>query len=165
MITPRSGNPVVVHKLLVFTCTLALCAGIKSPAQSASSTELSNPDSVVALNPFEVRADSDRGFVATSSLAGGRLAGELKDTPVAYTVLTRDFIDALDLTDLTAMTQWSTNTTDLADDNTTFNTGGSLRVSSRGVGSNSPQRNFFPVNFNFDSYNIERLDLARGPNA
>lgn len=136
-----------------------------APAASPAADERGPAEPVVTLNPFEVKADSDRGFVATSSLAGGRLAGELKDTPVAYTVLTKDFIDALDLTDLTTMTQWSTNTTDLADDNTTYNTGGSLKVSSRGVGSNSPQRNFFPVNFNFDSYNIERLDLARGPNA
>jgi hypothetical protein len=34
---------------------------------------------VITLNPFEVKADSDRGFVAASSLAGGRLAGELKE--------------------------------------------------------------------------------------
>ncbi|HRE83250.1 MAG TPA: TonB-dependent receptor [Opitutaceae bacterium] len=134
------------------------------PSVSVGTTPVP-PEVVVTLDPFQVNTDSDRGFIATSSLAGGRLAGELKDTPVAYTVLTRDFIDALELNDLQTMSQWSTNATDLADDNTTYNTGNAVRISSRGVSSNSPQRNFFPVNFNFDSYNIERLDLARGPNA
>lgn len=122
-------------------------------------------DNPVVLNPFAVNTDRDKGFVAGSSLAGGRLAGELKDTPVAYSVLTRDFIDALQLTDLTEMTKWAPNSYDLADNNQTYDTGNAIRLSSRGVASNSPQRNFFPVNYNFDSYNIERLDLARGPNA
>ncbi|MSU50708.1 MAG: hypothetical protein EXS37_16745, partial [Opitutus sp.] len=123
-------------------------------------------DTPVVLSPFEVNTRRDTGFVASSSLAGGRLAGELKDTPIAYSVLTREFIDALELTDLTQMTKWSTNAADVPDgDSVGFGIGDRLKLQSRGVGSNSPQRNFFPVNFNFDSYNIERLDLARGPNA
>ena len=123
-------------------------------------------DAPVVLSPFEVNTARDRGFVASSSLAGGRLAGELADTPIAMTVLTRDFIDALELTDLTQLTKWSTNAYDVPEgDSVGFAIGDRLKLSSRGVGSNNPQRNFFPVNFNFDSYNIERLDLARGPNA
>ncbi|MES2693138.1 MAG: TonB-dependent receptor plug domain-containing protein [Verrucomicrobiota bacterium] len=119
----------------------------------------------ILLSPFEVNTDKDSGFVASSSLAGGRLAGELKDTPVAYSVLTKDFIDALQLTDLTEMSRWAPNSYDVPENGDAYGTGSDLFISSRGVSSNGPQRNFFPVNFNFDSYNIERLDLARGPNA
>jgi hypothetical protein len=61
----------------------------------------------IQLSPFEVNTDQDRGFVATSSLAGGRLAGEMKDTPVAYSVLTRDLIDPLQLTDSSEMAKWA----------------------------------------------------------
>ena len=53
------------------------------PAQPA------DPLETIVLSPFEVRTDLDTGFVATTSLAGGRLAGRLQDTPVAYSVLTR----------------------------------------------------------------------------
>ncbi len=134
-------------------------------AQAPSTSSGGPIDKPFVLGPFEVNTDRDKGFVATSSLAGGRLAGDLKDTPVAYSVLTRDFIDALQLTDLTEMAKWAPNSYDLADNNQTYDTGNAIRISSRGVASNSPQRNFFPVNYNFDSYNIERLDLARGPNA
>jgi hypothetical protein len=35
----------------------------------------------ITLSPFEVSTSKDVGFVASSSLAGGRLAGELRDTP------------------------------------------------------------------------------------
>jgi len=136
----------------------AQTSGLPSP--------LEKKDDVVALSPFVVNTDRDVGFVAASSLAGGRLGGELKDTPAAYSVLTRDFIDALNLTDLTDMAQWMPNTvmtpnqgdTDWA--NPTY-----AYVTSRGVGTNKPQRDFFPYGINFDSYNIERLDYGRGPNS
>ena len=59
----------------------------------------------VVLSPFEVNTGRDLGFVASSSLAGGRLAGDLKDTAIAMTVSTRDFIDALART-----TQWRLTT-------------------------------------------------------
>lgn len=52
------------------------------------------------LSPFSVSTDKDVGFVANSSLAGGRLSSDLADTPAAYSVITREFIDALNLTDL-----------------------------------------------------------------
>ena len=85
-------------------------------------------DDLLVLNPFVVNVSKDRGFVAASSLAGGRLAGELKDTPVAYSVLTRDFIDALQLTDVTEMTKWFTNALDLPNNNSTFDTGISVQL-------------------------------------
>ena len=63
------------------------------------------------LSPFEVKSDRDTGFAASSSLAGGRLAGDLRDTPVAYSVITRDFIDALGITDLQSAAEWATSST------------------------------------------------------
>ena len=153
------ASPHLLWRTRVALATILGCLASRAPA-AAPSTE-----GPILLNPFEVNTDKDKGFVAASSLAGGRLAGELRDTPVAYSVLTRDFIDALQLTDLTEMARWAPNSYDLADNNQTYDTGNGIRISSRGVASNSPQRNFFPVSYNFDSYNIERLDLARGPNS
>ena len=57
-------------------------------------------DKVVVLSPFVVNTARDQGFVATSSLAGGRLATDLKDTAAAYTVLTKEFVDAVGITSL-----------------------------------------------------------------
>jgi outer membrane receptor protein involved in Fe transport len=157
------GHLAAIFCLLTVNALTALAASAQTaPAPEAAK---SDPQSPIVLSPFEVNTEQDKGFVASSSLAGGRLAGQLADTPVAYSVLTRDFIDALQLTSLSEMVKWAPNSYDLADNNQTYDTGGSVRIASRGVASNNPQRNFFPVYYDFDSYNLDRLDLARGPNA
>ena len=123
--------------------------------------------SVVELSPFTVNSDRDRGFVAASALAGGRLSTDLRDTPVAYSVLTRDFIDALNLTNLSMAQQWTTGFNEIEDDGrqNQFGDGERGRRTFRGVSSNQQQIEFFPAYYDYDSYNLERFDFARGPNS
>ena len=147
---------------LAMVLVLAGANGLAS-AQTPAATDLAN--STVVLSPFTVSTDRDQGFVAASALAGGRLGGELRDTPVAYSVLTRDFIDALNLTDLADMAQWTPNTSEPRNMGNLEWSNNDFYVASRGVTANRPQRDFFPYGFNFDSYNIERLDFGRGPNS
>jgi outer membrane receptor protein involved in Fe transport len=123
------------------------------------------PGSPVALSPFEVSTSKDVGFVASSSLAGGRLAGELRDTPAAYSVLTREFIDALGLVDLTAASEWAVNSTNATTNGSEEIFGTVTQINSRGVSASGAQRNFFPFGVNYDSYNLERFDYSRGPNS
>lgn len=130
----------------------------KNPSDGAA------PAETIELSPFVVDTSRDVGFVATSSLAGGRLAGELRDTPAAYSVLTREFIDALGLTELAEASRWAPNTTVVNDDGRQEMFGNTTAFSFRGV-SGSVQRNFFPFGVNYDSYNLERFDYARGPNS
>lgn len=123
-------------------------------------------DTTVRLSPFIVDTAKDNGFVATSSLAGGRLASDLADTPAAYSVLTREFIDALDITNLATAIEWTVNT-NANTDNGALQTSqvNNLVTISRGVTAGTPQRNFFPFGVNFDSYNLDRFDFSRGPNS
>ena len=133
-----------------------------APPTPAAVTAAPNP---VQLSPFEVSTERDTGFAAASSLAGGRLASDLRDTPVAYSVITRDFIDALNLTDLQSAAEWTTSSTASVDNgqqNFFFNP---VQYTVRGAGGGRPQRNFFPQFNNGDSYNLERYDFGRGPNA
>ncbi|HEX2100571.1 MAG TPA: TonB-dependent receptor plug domain-containing protein, partial [Candidatus Synoicihabitans sp.] len=125
-------------------------------------------DASVILSPLIVSAEKDTGFVAASSLAGGRLATDLKDTPIAYSVITRELIDALMLLDTESALAWSvgayappTNTQNYK----FFNFEGGSSVMSRGIQTNAPQRNFFLLGLNADTYSQERIDFARGPNA
>ncbi|MES2695172.1 MAG: TonB-dependent receptor plug domain-containing protein, partial [Verrucomicrobiota bacterium] len=150
---------------------LALCGATLSPlhAQTAPATLADaagrvTEDSIV-LSPFVVNTDKDVGFVAASALAGGRLAGDLRDTPVAYSVLTREFIDALSLTDLVTASEWTVNSVNSQGSGEQEVFGNGFEISSRGVSVSGQQRNFFPLNVNFDSYNLDRFDYARGPNA
>ncbi|WP_414662236.1 TonB-dependent siderophore receptor [Horticoccus sp. 23ND18S-11] len=148
--------------------TALLCAATagfaqKAPAPAASAGAAA--DAAVQLSPFTVSTDKDVGFVATSSLAGGRLASDLADTPAAYSVITREFIDALNIVDLAQALEWTVNTNANNDNGANLTFASPTTYTTRGVGSSTPQRNFFPFYLNFDSYNLERFDFSRGPNS
>lgn len=150
---------------LTVTAALSLLPAMLT-AQTAPG-ESRKSDEVLTLNPFVVTADKDEGFQTASAQAGGRLATELKDTPVSYSVINRELIEALGLTDLTQAAEWTTNSFKFPDGSG----GGDLfnittPVAVRGILSNNPlrQRNFFPYYSENDSYSIERFDFGRGPN-
>ena len=135
----------------------------QQPQQRTGAT--ANEDDVIMLSPFVVNTDRDDGFVAAASLSGGRLGGELKDTPVAYSVLTGEFIQALGLTDMADMAEWLPNSAENRNAGDTEWSNRDFYLTSRGASANRPQRDFFPYSFNFDGYNIDRLDVGRGPNS
>ena len=133
-----------------------------APAAAASA----GSDSTVKLDPFKVSAESDVGFVAANSLAGGRMTTALKDTPVAYSVLTSEFLEAFNINDAGKAADFSVNTNQYQNDGlqgTSGNTTVVVRI--RGQSSNTPTHNFFPYSIAGDAYNIDRIDFARGANA
>jgi outer membrane receptor protein involved in Fe transport len=141
---------------------VSLASGQAVPPASAPD----EAEKATQISPFIVNTDRDSGFVAASSLAGGRLATDLADTPAAYSVLTREFIDALNIPDLATAIEWTVNTNANTDNGALQNSQvNNLVTLSRGVTAGTPQRNFFPFGVNFDSYNLDRFDFSRGPNA
>lgn len=141
-----------------------------APAEPAprDSGVVRDDDGVYKLSPFSVVTEKDDGFVAASSLAGGRMSMSLRDTPLAYSVLTRDFLDALSLDNQESALTWSVGSympiVALSAYRYNDNEGGSSIVS-RGIQTNGTQRNFFLLGLNADTYGQERIDFARGPNA
>ncbi|MSU24253.1 MAG: hypothetical protein EXS32_10575 [Opitutus sp.] len=136
-----------------------------APTAANDNKKTAAGDDTVTLTPFEVTSDKDAGFAAASSLAGGRLASDLRDTPAAYSVINREFIDALNLTDLQAAAEWATGSTFQSDIGTFNFTTFTVRYTTRGVGAGQQLRNFFPVNGDNDSYALERYDFGRGANS
>jgi len=170
---PRSA---LTNRLVLGCATLlAVASGLRAqiaPAPAAA------PQEAVKLDPFSVKADSDVGFVAASSLAGGRIATALKDTPVAYSVLTKEFLEAFNVTDIADAASFSPNVQYQISDGTAqgYGSGGGAMNSLsgaateqtmqiRGQNTGAPQRNFFPIGATMDNYNLDRVDVARGPNA
>src|SRR5688500_9828155 len=135
------------------------------PASEPNATAEAVSEETVKLSPFEVNISRDTGFAAASSMAGGRLATDLRDTPVAYSVITREFIDALNLTDVQSAAEWTTSSTVAVDNGQQNFFFSPIQYTVRGAGGGRPQRNFFPQFNNGDSYNLERYDFGRGPNA
>jgi len=145
-----------------------LAAGVYSlRAQSAPAASSRTDQEAVKLDPFSVSADSDVGFVAASSLAGGRIASALKDTPVAYSVITKEFLDAFNVQDVVEAAQWSTNANQVEGDGGSRMYGYSAAtfVRQRGIKMGLPSQNYFTTTGTADSYNIDRVDMARGPNS
>ena len=161
-------NTKPMKKSLTARLTAAFAA-IAATAASAQTAPTPPKEEAITLSPFTVSTDRDNGFVAASSLAGGRLATELKDTPVAYSVLTRDFIDALGITNQFDASDWAPNSVKSIAGNgggygdDVSNAPGSYNV--RGAGGGRAQRNFFIYFSPNDSYVVERFDFGRGPNA
>lgn len=146
---------------------LAMLAPAFTYAQTTPPTPPPNEaqEEALVLSPFVITTERDSGFVAASSLAGGRLAGDLKDTPVAYSVQTREFLEALGIDSVTDASRWAVNVADIRDQGATEIFGSPTQFSFRGGSSAATQRDFFPFAVNYDSYNLERIDYARGPNA
>jgi outer membrane receptor for ferric coprogen and ferric-rhodotorulic acid len=100
--------------LVALLLAAAPCFAQTLPATPApSETTKANPptEATVTLSPFEVNTSRDTGFASASSLAGGRLALDLRDTPASYSVINRELIDALNLTDLQSAAEWSVGST------------------------------------------------------
>src|SRR4051812_14143788 len=154
------------RRTIALAMSLALGAGSMF-GQAAPSTPTPGTEEAVKLDPFQVSAASDVGFVAASSLAGGRIATALKDTPVAYSVVTKEFLEAFSITDSSAAVEWTpsgaNNNADNAGTGTSPNLSG--RVTIRGVRTGTPLRNYFSFFGTPDSYSLDRVDLGRGPNA
>src|SRR3954471_19652792 len=152
---------------IMATAAAALSLGLPSlGAQTAPSSSTTGTEDTIKLDPFSVSAQSDVGFVAANSLAGGRIATALKDTPVAYSVLTSEFLEAFNINDAGKAAEFSVNTNQYYNDGlqgTSGNTTVTVRI--RGQTANTPTRNFFPYSIAGDSYNIDRIDFARGANA
>lgn len=148
--------------------SLFLIGSLHAQTTPPPSTAPAATGEALVLSPFTVTTDRDRGFVAASAVAGGRLASDLRDTAADYSVLTREFIDALNLTDIADATRWTVNSYDPGDSGDGGVFGGSLgsadvsRMRFRGLTTNTPQIDFFPAPYDFDSFSVERLDFARG---
>src|SRR4051812_20352451 len=152
-------------KLLLVT-TAVVAFGAKSLFGQAAPAPSSTGEEAVKLDPFNVSAASDVGFVAANSLAGGRMTTALKDTPVAYSVLTSEFLEAFNITDAGKAAEFSVNTNyNYNDGLQAFNGNTQVYVRIRGQAANTPTQNFFPYSIASDSYNVDRFDFARGANA
>ncbi len=179
------GTSVSARRL--FACatavTLTLAAGPLAAQPVAPSTP-STPEpteQTVTLNPFLVEGTEDVGYMATSTLAGTRLRTNLRDIGTAVSVLTPEFLADIGATDnqsalayatgmevggLTGNFQNAPNTGSWGQTAETaqhFSPNANTRV--RGLVSADNTRDYFRTNVAWDGYNVNRIDLLRGPNS
>ncbi|MBP7143473.1 MAG: hypothetical protein KBA71_16325 [Opitutaceae bacterium] len=123
-------------------------------------------DQPIELTPFNVTADSDVGYVAVNALAGGRTDAPLKLTPSSVSAMTIEFMQDLGISDMREALQWTVNAEPGNAELNTASQGGQLtNFRATGGAGNYPSRNYFVYYGVADTYNTERFEFARGPNA
>ncbi len=137
------------------------------PAPSASGTTAATKQEAIVLTPFEVSTDKDRGYFGGNTLAGGRADTPLKITPASISVMTKEFLQDFDLTDMNQALAWTVGADAPTGGESGAFGGNRFQTSFRGVDGNGnfPVRNGSINYYVADTYNSERYDFSRGPNA
>lgn len=142
-------------------------------AQQADADTTAKPvgtdDDIVVLSPFSVTADQDVGYVANNTLAGSRLRTNLSEIPNAVSVFTQEFMSDLNATSESDLMRYSAAAVPETTDQTpaaqgiSIDTGG-FQFRIRGQLA-TRTRNYFGSVLVPDTFNSERFEEARGPNA
>ncbi|MFA5264049.1 MAG: TonB-dependent receptor plug domain-containing protein, partial [Opitutaceae bacterium] len=134
----------------------------------------------VILSPFVVSADEDKDrYQATSTLAGTRVRTELADVASSISVVTAQFMKDTGATNNQTLLQYTTNTEvggvygNFGGVGATFAEGASepslvhpnTNTRIRGLDSADNTRDYFLSDIPWDSFNVGRVDIQRGPNS
>jgi len=142
---PHARNGLAFALLMPFT--LPLLAQTKAPAPTS--------EQPVELSIFEVSANRDVGYRSAATNAGSRTGEDLKNVPMAVSVLNAEFLQDIDATDIADAARFSTGgrsqpTGDL--DQYAFQF--------RGFRSQYQTRNLFVWQAPTDTYNVERASIS-----
>ncbi len=175
MHSPRIPVPGTLARFLRFAL-LGLPFAAFGAAPAPTATPAAPDETVVALSPFEVRAELDRGYVATSTLGGTLIRTNLSDVGSAISVYTKEFLDDLAAFDNETLLAFTVNAdvggvrgtfvnaNSQGEENENFGAGhANTRI--RGLAAADNTANYFKSDAPWDGYNTDRIDVIRGANS
>jgi len=146
--------------------------------QASAAGQPQTDEETITLSPFEVSAEATNGYAVATSLAGNRLNTELKDVGSAISVVNEQFMKDIGATDNASLLAYTT-ATEVGTAKGNFagtgygatqneaglfvNPNSNTRV--RGLSAADNTRDFFASEIPWEGYNIDRVDLQRGPNS
>jgi outer membrane receptor for monomeric catechols len=158
------------------TLVLSSTWGYAQSAQPAA--QAPEEEDVLVLSPFEVSAEEDTGYASATTLAGNRLNTELRDIGNAVTVINSQFLQDIAATNNNTLLQYTVGTevgniggnfagtgdSAFLDESGRFtNPNQNTRV--RGLAEADNTRDYFLSDIPWDGFNVDRVDLQRGPNS
>ena len=156
---------------LAFGC---LARGFAQAVPASQAPAKAEPATVetVTLSPFEVNSHDDNGYQAGNTTSGSRLNSSLRDTAASISVFTPEFLSDIAANNIGEMLAYATNVEgEFEDSNQGFNnptarnadgTTGDFRV--RGI-QGSFAVDLMETLAPQDNYNVERVEVASGPNS
>jgi outer membrane receptor protein involved in Fe transport len=156
------------------TTTTTTTTTAPAPATVAASDQ----EEPTVLSPFVVDASEDKGsYKANSTLAGTRVRTDLNDIASSISVVTAQFLQDTNATNNESLLVYTLNTQvgGLQGNFAGNVAGGTLFQESlvspntntrvRGLTSADNTRNYFLTDIPWDAFNVNRVDLQRGPNS
>jgi outer membrane receptor protein involved in Fe transport len=153
-------------------------AAPRSRADARPGTQGTGDDEIIVMSPFEVAAGRETGYAAATTLAGNRLNTELRDVGSAITVVTAQMLRDIGATSNETLLQYTTNTEVGNIYGNMANAGGGTQLDEtgkfkspntntrvRGLAAADGTIDYFLSDIPWDSYNVDRIDFQRGPNA
>jgi outer membrane receptor protein involved in Fe transport len=127
-----------------------------SSAQTAPTNVQRDPGEAITLSAFTVQAEGDRGYAASETLTGSRVATKIVDLPYTVNVMTSEFLADFAIFELDdTLTQIGSFTG--------LNSGGGFTL--RGFASTSQLRDGFFRLGRFGASNVDRIEIIKGSNA
>ncbi|MDB6169307.1 MAG: TonB-dependent receptor plug [Verrucomicrobia bacterium] len=174
-IHPRLSRPLAVLATLLIPCAY-LQAQVKPDPATPSAPAASPEEEIVFLSPFEVAADDSGGYNAATTLAGNRLNTQLRDVGSAVTVISSQFLKDTGAVNNASLLLYTPSSEVGGISGNFAGTGDTAHLSEplqrpnentrvRGLAAADNTRDFFRTEIPWDSYNVDRIDLQRGPNS
>lgn len=147
---------------------LALLCPLSSLAQTAPTPPAAPGDVPVTLSAFEVTSSKDSGYRVQNAVATTGIAQALIDTPLPITVVTEEFLRDAGLRGFTgAVSYVSSIATDPHAGNGNYAPGAGVSQANlnrfRGQPVNGTFRNGLRLSHGFDTDNVDRIEVAKGP--
>lgn len=160
---------------------MALIGGFLSATLAVFAQESDDDSSIYELSPFAIDESTDQGYLASQSMAGGRLSSDIKKIGSSIQVVTQEFMNDIAATNINDLLQYTTSTetagisgnftgaafnrTSGATDEEATRRNPSAANRIRGIAAPDRTRDFFKTEIPFDTYNTERIDINRGANS
>lgn len=172
----------VRSRAFIGTAALCLVSVLRLQAQTtapAKGPKPAEPEETLVLSPFVVDASEDaESYAAKSTLAGTRVRTELKDIASSISVVTKQFLQDTGSKNSADLLVYTPNTEvggvggnfsgaagglQYGEDSALRRPNNNTRV--RGLDSADNTRDYFLTEIPWDGFNVDRVDLQRGPNS
>ena len=146
-------KPPTIH---ISVRAVALGLLVRAAGLSAQTPAVPVEGETVKLTPFEVNSESIKGYGASESMTGSRVAMQIIDLPYTVNVLTNDFTKDFGMFELADNITQVSNFTGL-------DIGGNFML--RGFNTSQQLRDGFLRAGRYGSSNIDRIEVIKGSNA